>query len=463
MNKLPLLLLALLLLVTIAACGANNENGNSDVTYENEDVISPDVNAATPTPEQNPAPHLTANSHGELVKHFLGSAVNTGTNNGFSGSNNIGERDPHFGWVLGRFFISGYTRVTGDMNEPIFIRTLGDTIRLNFNLEQDIDALNGNNNFVIAENNNAFDAHFGIERTNFERGALIIRHTDWRNYTGAPIIYTNFLSAHLTDANTWFDALEEGDYEVALNYATYESGWFGTRVFGSTNNYRIFFKFSVRNGESMVFPRDSITGAELTNSTVTPHGFYLDLARSRFLDIDIRREVLVQGADGLTEDTRFNRPARDGVQYTDEGIYTITARNRYTNQETIKRIYVGTNNILIAHMNTGYPISAINQMVALGAIITDDGEIVQPDSSEPIVAQQQEEETPPETAIPQDVERNRDNEFHQETHINDETNYFTILIITGLIVAVLVLVFFVIYFAQKSKSVAKPKRKGDSE
>jgi hypothetical protein len=405
-----------------------------------------------------PAPtsqsHLVANSHGEIVKHFLGSAVNTGTNNGFSGSNNIGERDPHFGWVLGRFFVSGYTRVTGDMNEPIFIRTLGDTITLNFNLEQDIDALNGNNNLVISENDNAFDAHFGIERTNFERGALIIRHTDWRNFTGDPVVYTNFLSAHLTDANTWFDALEEGDYEVALNYATYESGWFGTRVFGSTNNYRIFFRFSVRNGESIVFPRDTTTGAELTNRSVTPHGFYLDLALSRFLDIDIKREVLVQGADGLTEDTRFNRPARDGVQYTDEGIYTITARNRYTNQETAKRIYVGTNNVLIAHMNTGYSINEINQMVALGAFITDEGDIIQ---------QIGDEEHTHDVEPTQDIERNQDTEDCSATTESEPTDYTAIVIIAGLILVVVVLVLFVLHFTRKNKTPTKQESGGDGE
>lgn len=376
MIKSTLFVLTALATLILTACSSEYDH-NSQV---NEYNTRYNENVATPISPVIPAPHLTVNSHGDIVKHFLGVVVNTGTNNGFSDSNVISENDSHFGWTLGRFFVSGYTRVTGVMDEPIFIRTLGDEITLNFNLEQDIDALNRNDNLVIMKKTNAFDEHFGIERTNFGRGTLIIRHTDWRNFTGDPIVYTNYLSAVVANADTLVMFLEEGDYEVALNYAIHDPRLF--RGIGSAENYRIFFRFSVRNGESMVFSRDVITGAELTNGAVTPHGFYLDLARSRFLDVDIRREVLVQGAEGLTEDIRFNRPARDGTQYTDEGIYTITARNRYTNQETIKRIYVGTNSILIAHMNTGYPISMINQMMASGATITNDGEIIQAVSSE---------------------------------------------------------------------------------
>ena len=51
----------------------------------------------------------------------------------------------------------------------------------------------------------------------------------------------------------------------------------------------------------MVFPFDVTTGAELTNTAFTENGFYLDLAKSRYLDIDIQREVLMEGVDGLTE------------------------------------------------------------------------------------------------------------------------------------------------------------------
>lgn len=110
----------------------------------------------------------------------------------------------------------------------------------------------------------------------------------------------------------------------------------------SYSNYCITFKFSVRNSNCMVYPFDAQTGAELSDGAVAESGFYLDLARSRYLDIDIRKEVEVEGQDGLVEDTRFNRAAADGDVYTDKGVYTITVSNRYTGETTTKVIRVGS-------------------------------------------------------------------------------------------------------------------------
>jgi hypothetical protein len=127
----------------------------------------------------------------------------------------------------------------------------------------------------------------------------------------------------------------------------------------------------------MVYPFDVTTKAELTNSSITENGFYLDLANSRYLDINIKKEVLKEGAEGLTEDIRFNKPAKDGDQYTEEGIFTITVSNRYTDQLTTKTIYVGANKVLKAFVTTGLSIKEINNLVSKGAEIADDGTISQ--------------------------------------------------------------------------------------
>ena len=63
-------------------------------------------------------------------------------------------------------------------------------------------------------------------------------------------------------------------------------------------------------------------------------------------------------------------------------IYTITVTNQYTNQQTIKKIYVGTNKILRAYMATGLPITEINDLLSQGAAINDDGTITMPPSPE---------------------------------------------------------------------------------
>ena len=308
-------------------------------------------------------------------RYYLGEVINTGKDNGYSEAHRIESKDPHFGWTLGSFFVSGYTSVQEDENgDPIFIKTLGDQIELWFQLEQDIDCLNGNDALSIAEDGNGFDEAFGISKTNFGRGAMVTRHTDYRNAIGTPQLYTDYLSGiTASGADTTVQLFEEGDYEVALNYEIKDQS---LKLIDQYSNYRIEFRFSVRNGNCMVYPFDVATGAELTNTAVTENGFYLDLARSRYLDINIKREVLAEGAVGLTEDVRFNRPARDGDQYTDEGIYTITVSNRYTGQETTKQIYVGTNKILMAHMVTGLSVEEVRDQIAKGAQIAEDGTII---------------------------------------------------------------------------------------
>jgi len=135
----------------------------------------------------------------------------------------------------------------------------------------------------------------------------------------------------------------------------------------------------------MVYPFDVTTKAELTNSSITENGFYLDLAKSRYLDINIKKEVLKEGAEGLTEDIRFNKPAKDGDKYTEEGIFTITVSNRYTDQLTTKTIYVGANKVLKAFVTTGLSIKEINNLVSKGAEIADDGTISQASTEEAVI------------------------------------------------------------------------------
>lgn len=318
----------------------------------------------------------------EENKYELGEVVNTGKDNGYSGKGTINEDDPHFGWKMGRFYVSGYTRVDDEnYDNPLFLKNVGDKVTLWFSLEQDINKLNGNKNLVVYNDKGTYDKYFQIEKTNFGKGALIIRHTNYQNEQGDPVIYTNYLSATAKkDVAVQVEVFEEGDYEVALNYEIQDTPFevFGQEMFPSYKNYRIFFKFSIRNGDCMVFPMEAETGSELTNTAFTESGFSLDFAKSRYLDVDIKKEVLAEGANGLTEDIRFNRPVADGELYTEEGIYTITAKNRYTDQQTIKKIYVGTNPVLKAVVTTGMSFEEINLQIDNGATIAEDGTIVPP-------------------------------------------------------------------------------------
>ena len=290
----------------------------------------------------------------------------------YYGEEDIDKKDAHYGWELGSFYVSGYTaKANGTGEDVVFLKNVGDKVTLWFKLNHDINALNGDEDLSITADTEGQDRYFETPLMDFGKGILIIRHTDHNNVKSDPIIYTNYLEANtMVGAETKVQLFEEGDYEVALDYQVTNN-----RLVDTTGHYRIFFKFSVRNGNCMAYPFDLATGDELNNSSMTENGFRLDLALSRYLKVNVKREVMKEGADGLVEDTRFNDPAKDGAEYTDEGIYTITVENIYTNQITTKRIYVGTNDILRAHMTSGLSIPEINDLVAQGATIEADGTI----------------------------------------------------------------------------------------
>ena len=140
--------------------------------------------------------------YAEEQKYYFDSTVNTGKDNGYSKQNPLELNDPHYGWKLGSFIISGYTRVIKDEQDNlVFLKNLGDKVTLSFRLEQDIDKLNGNK-LSISEDKNGYDKYYEIEKTNFGRGALIIKHTDYQNIHKEPTKYFNYLPALSTNANT---------------------------------------------------------------------------------------------------------------------------------------------------------------------------------------------------------------------------------------------------------------------
>lgn len=382
---------------------------------------------------------------------YIGNTVNTGHDTGFSKNDKITEDDPHFGWKIGKFYISGYTRIKNSENEnPIFLKTVGDTVTLWFELEQNIDKLNDNEELSICDDTNGYDEYFGIEKTDFGKGALIIRHTDYQNHTGEPIIYTDYLSANAkTNEAIKVELCEEGDYEVALDYEISKTNFniFGWKPLPSYRNYKVFFKFSVRNGNCMVYPFDVKTGDELTNSSITENGFYLDLAKSRYLNIDIQKQIRKDGAEGLTEDVRFNKPAKDGEKYTDEGIYTITVKNIYTDQTTTKVIYVGTDDVLKAHVATGLSIADVEHQLALGGKVAEDGTLITASNETlPVI-----EETNPTDISSLNENPNNLPTMNKNGNSNkNTTKYIWLYISVGVIVIVAIIITFMLVRKKKN-------------
>ena len=311
---------------------------------------------------------------------YLGKTVNAGLDTGYSESNSIEESDPHFGWSLGSFYVSGFTSVQRDDGKITFLKTTDDKIALHFRLDQDIDCLNGEKSLTIANDTDGYDEQLGVKKSDdgFGRGTLIVRQTDYQNAKSEPQVYVDYLTGIEAGADTEVQLFEEGDYEIVFNYEIkndVRNVLDLVSVFPEYHDYTIRFEFSVRNGNAMVFLFDSKTGDELTNSATTDNGFTIDLARSRYLDVNVKRETLSDNGNELVEDTRSNVPAKDGEEYTEPGVYTITVSNPSTSQSTEKIICVGDNDVLKAYAKTGYSIKEIQSLKKQGAYISDAGDI----------------------------------------------------------------------------------------
>lgn len=385
-------------------------------------------------------------------------AVNTGHDNGFSEENKITGDDPHFGYEVGEFFVKGFTSYADDdKTNLVFLKNVGDQISLWFNLKHDIADIKGDGTLKVNSDGNGYDEYFGIEKTDFGKGMLIIRKTNYQNVKEQPILFNDYLAAKASEsADTEVYLFEEGDYEVALDYELKNTSSF----FPSYHNYRIFFKFSVRNSNCMIFPFDSVTKAELINSSITPNGFYLDLAKSRYLDINVKRAVLVPNGDDYTEDIRFNKSAKDGDQYTDEGIYYITVNNKYTGEQTTKTIYVGTDPVLQAHYTTNLPITEIKSLLNQGAVINEKGEISLPQTEKEIT---EPSETVNETAL--NTTNSTVSDIQQSDDKTTENNgtIFLIIAVAATIILLVVIITVISANKKKSRNAAKNKTEHNGE
>lgn len=317
---------------------------------------------------------------------YLGSAVETGTDNGYSEAHAIGEDSPHFGWNLGSFYVSGFTsKQKSDDGTFTFLKKSGDKLALCFRLDQDIDVLNGNDKLTISNDSDGFDESMGIPQSEngFGRGTVIVRQTDYQNAKSDPQVYRDYLVGVEQGADTEVQLFEEGDYEVKFNYEIKNDvrNPFGfISILPEYSNYCISFNFKVRNGNTMVFPFDSKTGSELINESSTPNGFIIDMAKSRYLDVNVKREVLASdGCSLVVTDTRENGPARDGEEYEETGVYTITASNPVTGEKTSKVIYVGDDPVLRAYVVNDASITEIREKINQGAMVGENGQLEWPE------------------------------------------------------------------------------------
>ena len=294
---------------------------------------------------------------------------------GYTGEVKEDVDDPHFGWNLGDFTINGYTAKDDDKDEtPVFLKNVGDQVTLWFTLNQDINKLNNDKDLFINADTKAWDERFEIPKTNFKKGTLIIQQTDAEGAEGDPVIFTNYLEANVrTGADTKVKLFEEGDYEVALDYEIKDT----SSVVNSTSNYRVSFKFKIRNSNCNIFLFDTVTQSELSDRSNTENGFRLDYANSKYLDVYVEQKAIHFNGTSYSVDTRGNKSAKNGSEYTEEGIYEISIQHDYNNNRTTeKTIFVGSSPIIKALSKNNITIADINNFLAQGYKIDNEGSLV---------------------------------------------------------------------------------------
>ena len=323
-----------------------------------------------------------AASNGNKLR--VGETVYAGDHSSYSQSSEITYRDPHYGWNLGTFSLSGYTETLGD---ELLIKEPGEKVSLWFSLSQaDLNKLHGDRDLSIKADTNGSDRQFGISGKDFGRGALIIRRTDAGGLAEEPQIISDFLASIDTPfTDTLVTVFEEGDYEAALDYRINEDGFF----FDDQYDYRTSFKFSVRNRGCSVDLLDCLTGDNLNEAVSAENGFKLDSPSSRYLRMKVSLSQWTEKENGYTETHIFDRAPEENELFKEEGIYTVTAVNPTLDpaggNPYIKKIYVGSDDVIRAYVsgkNEDMTVNMIADIIKKGGTVDEDGTVIPPPEEE---------------------------------------------------------------------------------
>lgn len=305
-----------------------------------------------------------------LTDMYDGSTVNAGWDTGYSEAKPIEkDKDLHFGWSLGSFVLKGYTEVIKEGSTPVFLVNPGDSVTLSFKLTQNLDRLNNDDSLFIFEDKNGWDAAFQVDKTNFGRGALLVKYTD-HNGKSRVVPHLDYLTAvQGKKANATISNIEEGDYEVALDYEIAHKV-----VIKTYHNYKTSFKFKVRNSGCLLYLNDNKTNNILPNYSVAENGFNLKYT-SFYQRIVSKCEVLTNNGKGYSLTPVECKAASDGQKYEEPGIYTVTVKNVYTNESVDMVVAVGKDPLTNAYVTSQYKYSPdqIAELTENGnAQITDD-------------------------------------------------------------------------------------------
>lgn len=330
----------------------------------------------------------------EGESYYLGKTEAVIVEDGFSTEKDMEKNDPHLGWDLGQFELKGFTKYNGD---NVFLKKVGDEILFQFKLNSDIDidSLKGKSDLIINDVSEGYDRLLNVAPQYFGRGTLILRKTDYKGITqDPPTIHKNYLeSLAFPGKDMKIMLLEEGDYEVTLDYEIKDNGnW------GKLYDYRMSFNFIIRNAETMVYSIDLSNGSPHDDDFYTSEGFSLDWTKSRYLKTNI--ELYLYDAK-YKKKLVENHIAKESDEYREEGVYIITVTNPttdpYQKHPTTKTVYVGDDPVIIAAMKNKSASQQLDDAIAEilklkneGWTIDESGNMIEPPQT-----------TTPETTLPE--------------------------------------------------------------
>ena len=273
----------------------------------------------------------------------------TADNNGYANPSALGAGDPLLGVNVVDIEIGNFSSTTIFNGKRVFLKTSPDVPVLSINLNADLSNLGGSGAYVCSDSATVV-SDYGY-RGKVGYGLLAIEHTD---HTGKketffiPDLF-NVLKENGDIIPAFFG--EEGSYRISVffeteRYVNTVKDWknpfyYKKKKVYEYRNYRVDTgRFELRNGNTMVYTFNS-AGNEISNGSVVTDGFYLDLANSHYLDVQLQKEVIGNsGFLGETTDTRFNTVGVDKRFYDSEGLYTIVVSNPVTGASTTKKILV---------------------------------------------------------------------------------------------------------------------------
>lgn len=266
---------------------------------------------------------------------------------GYANPKALSVGDPLVGVKVAEIKLSDFSSTTVKNSKRYFLKTAPDVPVLSIELKTDLNNLGGSSAWVNDDGDTRIPDYGFVGSIGY--GWLGISHTDYQGKVQTVAIRDVFkkVQSGSSFAPAWFGS--EGSYKVSLcfeakrqtgTYKNWHHPFYYTNdpTYGYTN-YRIDAQFEIRNANAQVFAFDS-KGNELLSGSVC-NQLTLDFANSRYLQINVKREITV-GSNELMEstDVRFNSVGVDKRTYSTPGVYTIEAYNDVTGAKTTRRILV---------------------------------------------------------------------------------------------------------------------------